>query len=210
MHTPHSHQSRPIFLLNGRSPVFTHLCSSGSTTALLGAELRRAHWLTSIQLEYPRTHGYHWWSKSYRHLAAESVLASVRRQSGIEPPDIIAHSMGCDMVREMLELTGAEEFRRIVLIAPAMSHRYDWTQHQFERMLVMRNPGDRAIWWGAMLPVHRFGWAGRRGFRRMDDRMTEAIVTDDERADRWGHSHYFRGVAVADVASLIDDFLSAG
>ena len=208
MHVPRSHQSRPLFLLNGRSGIVSGDCSSGATTARLGEELRHAHWISATHLHYPPTRAIDWWSASKRREIANSIVSQIRAQSGFEPVDIVAHSMGCDIIREVEEITEGMEFRRIVLIAPAMSHRYDWTQHDFERMLVIRNPGDRAILWGAMLPGHRFGWAGRRGFEITDSRMHDMVIEDVGRLDKWRHSHFFRSWGVVRTGLEVDDFLT--
>lgn len=172
--------------------------------------MRRAHHLEGFQLEYPETQAWHWWSERYRLLCAGYVLMQLYAYSPSVRCDLVAHSLAADISREMLQIAKRPPLRRIVLIAPAMDHRVDWTQFDFEKMLVIYNPKDLAIYWGAKLPGHPFGWAGRREFTIRDPRITYVQVPDGLRLDRWGHGHFFKYPTMTQVGNLIENFLTSG
>jgi hypothetical protein len=203
----HPHQFVPLVFINGRSGMFAGNCSSVSTTGLLLDHLRHAHHMTGDHLIYPRTQAFHWWSGAYRELVAESLHAQIARLSGGFQVDVVAHSLGCDAVREVMDHCPQQVFRRVVLIAPAMEQNVRWERRRFEQMLVMRNPKDAAILAGAALPWHPFGLAGRDGFRTADKRITQVVVPGDARIDWRGHNHYFHGETRYAVGQRVEEFL---
>ncbi|MEM7217726.1 MAG: hypothetical protein AAF515_05135 [Pseudomonadota bacterium] len=77
---------------------------------------------------------------------------------------IVAHSFGCLRACEAAKL--GVRYRLLFLVAPAMSRRYDFTEILDAGTVVvcLHSKSDRAITWGALLPWHPFGRAGRNGF----------------------------------------------
>jgi hypothetical protein len=165
--------------------------------------------MTGEHLTYPRTHAYHWWSKKYRAQVAESLHSQIDRMSGGLQVDVIAHSQGCDAVREVMDHCPRQLFRRIVFLAPAMERRVKWHRRRFDKTLVMRNPRDGALLAGGLLPGHSYGTAGRDGFITSDPRITQVIVPGDASLDWMGHNHYFRGATLYAVGARIEEFLCA-
>jgi len=202
------HQSSPLVFVSGRSGVFSGVCSAVSTTGIMQDELRRAHHMYGNHLTYPGTDVFHWWSANYRQLVAESLHGQIDRCGHGLPVDVVAHSLGCDAVREIMESCPGQVFRRIVLLGPAMDRKIAWDRLQFESMLVLYNPRDAAILAGGLIPWHPFGMAGRRGFITDDERITQVLTPGDAKTDWRGHSHYFRGRYLYDVAGRIEEFLT--
>lgn len=199
----------PIVFLNGRSGVFGGKCASETTTKKLQDHLRHSYRLNGYHLSYPRTQARHWYSRRGRHLLAGYLLPQVKGQSGSFLCDIVAHSLGADAVREIMEFYPTPLFRRIILLSPATSHKINWSPYLFERMLVIHNPRDRAILAGGLLPGHRFGFAGRKGYIVPDKRLQHVTVEDSHKLDLWKHSHYFEYPTLVEVGKLVSDFICA-
>ena len=199
----------PLVFLNGRSSIFGGKCASETTTTLLQDHLRHAYHMEGMHLYYPRTHARHWYSRRDRHLVAGYLLPQVKGHAGPFLCDLVVHSLAADAAREIMEYYPTPLFRRIVMIAPATSHKIDWPRYLFERMLVLHNPNDRAILAGGLLPGHTFGFAGRKGFTVPDKRIQHVVIRDTHKLDRWKHSHYFHYPTLAEVGKVVSDFICA-
>jgi hypothetical protein len=203
---PHLRQSAPLVFINGRSGFFAGNCSSETTTGVLLHHLRNAHHMAGEHLTYPPTQAFHWWSRAYRRLVATALHAQIDRIGQGRQVDVVAHSLGCDAVREIMTACPQAVFRRVLFIAPAMERDIKWDRFRFERMLVMRNPKDGAILAGAALPWHPFGLAGRDGFATDDPRIRDVVIPGDARMDWRGHNHYFMGETLCGVGLAAEEF----
>lgn len=132
----------------------------------------------------------------------------IDRLSGGFHADVVAHSMGCDIVREIMDHVPGQLFGRVVLIAPAMERGVRWERRRFDRMMVLHNSRDAAILAGSLLPWHPFGLAGRYGFRTTDGRVRQYEMRGDASIDWMGHGHYFHEPYLTQVAGLMEDFIT--
>ena len=205
---PHSHQSAPLFFLNGRSGLFAAECSSDATTEYLRKHLRREHYITDAhRLDYPPALMLNAASKKWQEATSLDLLRQIRAVTP-DPVDLVAHSMGCMLAHKIMQVTGFQVFRRIVMLSPAMSHKADFRDLKFDRMMVVTNPRDRAIWWGAIIPGHPYGWAGRRGFVIEDPRIRHEEMRDVAKVDFHRHSHYFRSPQMEMLGQWVEGFLT--
>jgi pimeloyl-ACP methyl ester carboxylesterase len=207
----HSHQSAPVVYIHGRSGWFAGDCSSHATTRKLANHMRNEYWYTKqYHVDYPPSNGVHAYLRSWRQLAGRDIARqieerSVRSEIGV---DVIAHSMGPLLLWEAA-WQGVSCIRRVVLMSPAMDRGLNWDHLDFEQMLVMVNPGDRALFWGSMLPWHPYGRAGRKGFDVDDVRIETVEIRDKARSDIHRHSHYFKEPAIHEVGNIVDSFLTS-
>ena len=208
--TPHDRQTHPVAYINGRTGWFTGDCSSHASTRPFAHHMMREHFF-SVQhhIFYPSANGIHAYSRRWRQRTGWDIKTQLDRLAADagRPVDVVAHSMACLLLWEAA-WRNLESVRRIVLIAPAMSHKANWDHLDFEQMLVLTNTGDRALFWGNILPWHPYGLAGRRGFAVEDQRIRHVNIPDKAKADIHRHSHYFRDPAIYDVGTLVDDFLT--
>ena len=162
-------------------------------------------------LRYEPKHSWDAWKPGNRQRVAE-ILINQMDPGG----DIVAWSMGCLLVHDMLRFwkEGTGEafgplFRRIVMIAPAMNRSgWDWEEYNFQHMLVVHHRQDVAIQLGTFLPWHPFGTAGRYGFKTVDPRISHM----EDKAHKPGalaHGHYFRPPYLEGWAHRINTFLEA-
>jgi hypothetical protein len=111
------------------------------------------------------------------------------------------------MMRRWAEFCKDPLFSRIYFIAPAMNRKgWDWEQFPFERMKVIYNPDDLAIWLGALTPWHPFGLAGALGFKTTDSRIVQRSDTSTNDGF-WGHGHYFDKAHRWQTAREVSDFI---
>lgn len=193
-----------VYLLNGIND------SIPSTTGALVPHFR--------DLEYDVQHLYRgttrfWdsWFKKYLRKTAKRLILQMGLFTN-ERRAIVAHSQGClqtwFMLQEWKRYCPEEPlFHYIVFVSPAMNRSgWAWEEQRFERMLVDYNPDDLAIWLGAGLPGHLFGWAGCQGFRTDDPRIeqrADSTVSDG----LLGHNHYFHNGTARDTVDMIDRWI---
>jgi pimeloyl-ACP methyl ester carboxylesterase len=191
-----------IYLLNGIND------SIATTTGALVAPLRAmGHDVQHLMRPTSRV----WSSRSKRYLETTAKRLIYQMSFNETPRMIVAHSQGCLQAWVMMQLHGALNpgralFDRIYMIDAAMNRGgWDWERLEFEKMKIIYNPDDLAIWAGALLPFHRFGLAGARGFRTNDKRIIQR--SDSMGKDGvLGHNHYFRDDHVMETARDIADF----
>ena len=189
-----------IYLLHGIN------YSLSTTTGLLVRPLE-AHGIKVHHFD--QAANWPWQSRSKRYLN-DQARRFIYRMVEMRDATIVAHSQGCLQALYMLEAwrkySDVPLFDKIYFLSPA-ANRTGWNfeRYAFDEMRVIYNPDDLAIWLGGLLPFHRFGWAGCRGFKTEDPRVTQ--ISDRSKVDGWiGHSHYFRGDNLLETVGDIVDF----
>lgn len=100
-----------------------------------------------------------------RSIARKYILPKVR------PGSIgIGHSNGCALLSYAAEM-GAP-FNTVILINPALDSDYAFPK-QVKNILVIYNEKDYWVKLAKLLPSHRWGAQGRRGFTGIDHRYTQ-------------------------------------
>ncbi len=157
--------------------------SAATTTDQMGAALReRGYEWTKVELPVTRVWNARWLSWTQK-IAREEIPS-------IEPGGVaVAHSHGCMVTWAMMDyhqraISDIPLFERVVMLAPAMGRggphlfrSWEWERLNFERLLCVCNPADRAVMAGAInpLPFHPFGWAGCYGFSTDDPRVENRV-----------------------------------
>ena len=191
-----------IYLLNGINDSI-----ATTTGAFVGPLRAMGHDVQHLMRPTTRV----WNSRSKRHLEVTGKRLIYQMSFNSEPRMLVAHSQGCLQAYFMMMLHGALNpgsalFDRLYFIDPAMNRSgWEWERLEFDRMKVMYNPDDLAIWAGAILPFHRFGLAGAKGFKTSDKRILQR--PDSTGKDGFlGHNHYFHEGHVMEAARDIADF----
>lgn len=188
-----------VLLLNGIRD------SRANTTGLLIPPFRESgYW--PVHLERPVTWPWRSYSERYLRRTARHLLLQLPQS---REGTLLCHSQGClqayYMMLEHAKISSEPMIRNLVFVAPAMERRgWRWNAMEFERMLVVYNASDLAIWLGSLLWAHPFGLAGVRGFAT-DDIRIEQREDSTLASGFWGHN-YFRGEAARDVVDLVADF----
>ena len=204
------HQIHPLVFINGRSSLLSRACSSENSTRVIQERLRHAHHIEGHHLEFPRTFAWQWARRRFRQDRASDLLRQVKEYAGCMQVDVLAHSMGCDMVHEMARMSYRQTFRRIIMLSPAAERGIEWERIPFEKMLVLYNPWDIAVMAGTVIPFgHPYGSAGFRSFKTDDPRITQVRFTGDIRTSITGHGHYSKEPYLTQVAGLVEEFLCA-
>lgn len=86
-----------------------------------------------------------------------------------EGVDIIAHSNGARVVWRALSM--GLPLGNIIWLNPALESDVELTELDFKSLTVVTNRYDKAIWFGAIIPFHKFGLGGVKGFWDQDSRI---------------------------------------
>lgn len=146
-----------------------------------------------------------------RGFRSDLVMENARRLHVIadqyKGPDVIAHSMGCLVTLRAME-DGAK-FGTVYFFAPALNSDFVIPNWGCEKLVIIHNPHDKAIKWGAKLNWHPFGDMGLIGSKYVpyDWRITNHAV-DKEGTDKWGHNYSFEGGALDYWTAAVDRELS--
>ncbi len=117
---------------------------------------------------------------------------------------VIAHSYGCAVWQQSIKV-GARWGKCFLFAGACTSNRMDYPEGCMERTVVVYNPLDKALWWGAWLPFHIFGKMGLHGYtssparKERDDRfeLKNGFSYKSARLPLWrrwfllNHSHYW-------------------
>jgi hypothetical protein len=101
------------------------------------------------------------------------ILASYSQDGDI----VLAHSYGGIRTALAMELV---KYSAVFLFRPAMSRRYKFPSPG-THITCIHSRGDIAIFFGGLLFKHKFGWAGRKGFK--DPRVNNIRSTGRHGAD---------------------------
>lgn len=192
----------PIVTVNGINRSADH------TTNRLAIALQ-ARGLEVHRLTYPTRR---WWETRNRrkqYLDARQMLSEMRQ--GLisdHPVDLVAHSWGCLLAARMMELGGTLVFRNIFLFAPALDRDWIFPCKAFNRMWVIFNRQDRAVWAARafFLGWHPWGDMGRVGYQDVDDRITNVEdMTLRRHPGDLMHSHYFNSQGCEHWSGFIAD-----
>lgn len=187
-----------IYLLNGIND------SIANTTGSLVSHLRA---LGHDPQHLYRTTVKVWYSRSKKYLLRTSKHLELQMDNS-QPTALIAHSQGCLQAYFMMSEAEKRLFDYVILFSPAMNRSgWKWGKCDFEKMLVIYNPNDLAIFLGSILRFHPFGKAGSRGFKTKDARIEQREDTTGSEGFL-GHSHYFNDANARDTADAIDRWLS--
>jgi len=189
------------YTLNGIRDSARETDRMAAALASLGREVKT--------LRYVPVHSWDAWKPGFRMRVAEVLINQIDKGG-----DIVAWSMGCLLVHDMLrfwkEATGeafGPLFRRMVFFAPAMNRSgWDWEDYAFENLLVVHHRRDAAIRLGKLLPLHPFGTAGQKGFRTTDSRIAH-LECLAPKPSHLGHGHYFHPPHLEKWARKVDLFL---
>ena len=108
---------------------------------------------------------------------------------------IIGHSAAGNFIHEACRKNQFNyvKFDTIILFAPAMDMTVDWHNNAFNHHYTICNPYDLANTWGALIPNHVFGRAGKYGFEyELSESYRMNTLTDADLAGKWNHSNWFR------------------
>jgi hypothetical protein len=184
--------------------------SAASTTDVL-ADVLAARGFAVTKLQYPTRSAFQTRNIRQRHLDARKLLDQIPEAG---PVDAIFHSYGNLLGATMMEQGGSYIFRRIVGFAPALNRDWVFPREAFERMVVVHNPQDRAVWYAEHLFgfSHPWGDMGRRGYydpQHPDPRITNH---EDKARRRWlgerMHCHYFHPPHLTRWAKFCAEFFS--
>ena len=131
--------------------------------------------------EYPRRSFVGQWFGSHKKDGA--ALASFMDAGD----DIVCHSNGA-LIWQQSILSGAKWGTCFVFGGAATSDKFEYPWKSFSKAFIIYNPKDLIVLFGSWLPFHPFGklgFAGYRGFKRVDIQNVAGISSDDV------HSHYF-------------------
>lgn len=148
---------------------------TGNTDRMLNRLRGRGH--EAVDTFYPLTNIFRARPRSLQNSDAERLIKYHYR-----PGDaVVAHSRGCLVNLRMME-QGAK-FSTVFWFRPAMNRDYTIPKGACERLFVIHNREDRAIWLGERLWWHDFGAAGRLGLDAGDSRheLYDPRVTNIER-----------------------------
>lgn len=179
--------------------------NGAGTTRVLGYVLGRMGYNVRVH-KLTRTHTWHAWSPWWIAKLSREVMPF------IEMDDIvICHSNGANVLWRMLriyaKIFAGPYISKIVLLSPAMNRRQKFSKVHFDKLLCIHNPTDFAIWFGSIIPTHRFGLAGAFGFSTRDPRVLNE--TRLSFVGPFNHtSPYFQEPYVEQVALRIHRFLS--
>lgn len=189
--------SLPIVTVNGIHE------SAFDTTDAMADELRKRG-NDVRKLRYPTRGAFDTRNRLLQYRDAKSML----EQLPPRPVDVVAHSWGCLLTARMMELGGSGIFRNVFLFAPALDPDWIFPVEAFDRMWVIHNRHDRAVWWAkvAFGAWHPLGDMGRVGYQGdADDRITN-VEDKTRQGDKWGrlHSHYFQMPHLATWADFVE------
>lgn len=190
--------SLPICTVNG-----IHESAFTTTDAMAGALQSRG--IVTKKLRYPTRGAFDTRNRLLQYRDAKDML----EQLPPRPVDIVAHSWGCLLTARMMELGGSHLFRNVFLFAPAVDPDWIFPIEAFERMYVIHNRKDRAVWWAklAFRGWHPWGEMGRVGYQGDPDPRITNIEDITQHGDKWGrlHSHYFQGANLDRWAAFVID-----
>jgi len=101
---------------------------------------------------------------------------------------IIAHSYGCLLTYRAM-LMGAH-FGKVFWFAPAIDKDIVIPEGACERLYIIHNPNDKALFVAKLLFWHDFGEMGRVGYQGPNDERVENIM-DTSKPTLFNHSYYF-------------------
>lgn len=165
----------------GANGIATH--GEGNIDVLLRRLALMGH--ATVDVRLPKRH---WFSARFGGCTDGSLIAKVSHDGDI----LVAHSYGCLRAWHAHQV---RDYRAIVCIAPAMDRDYEW-RHP-ERVHCFHSSSDWAIRFGSWLRLHPFGRAGNKGFYQ--EGVTNINV------EKAGHSDYFKGDKLNDLARYIHD-----
>lgn len=188
-----------LYLLNGQAD------SIATTTGMLERHL----WDDAYDVQHLYRPTVAWWQSKSKQYLRRTARHLIYQMDLTAPGYLIAHSQGCLQAYWMMRIAKMRLWHRIVFVAPAMDRQgWAWDWCDFDRLLTIYNPNDLAIWAGALLPFHPYGFAGVRGFRTKDPRIINR--EDSSLSDGWiAHSHYFHDETARQTADLADLFFQA-
>ncbi len=103
---------------------------------------------------------------------------------------VVFHSNGARVVHQAMRL-GAR-FSQAYAFAPAFNAKTVWPD-RFDKMNVIHNPRDMALWQGFLIPRHEFGLLGVIGYQGVHDKRIHSISNwAGDTVDMYNHSQYWR------------------
>jgi hypothetical protein len=125
-------------------------------------------------------------------------VADVIAESTPAGAHYIGHSWNGNPLHEAMKNRGLT-LGTIILFAPAMPVNTDWHGCNFQRLICVHNPQDKAVKMGLRLRRlaglvgvdHPFGAAGLWGFNERDDMDRIENINVPDLDGRWNHSDYF-------------------
>jgi hypothetical protein len=137
-----------------------------------------------------------WYSGRSKRIVAANV-ASVA--AAMNPGDhVVAHSNGCRLAFECME--AGLRFGGLFFFSAALDDDVTLPFCRYDHLYNFHNPRDAALFFGALLPGHRWGRMGRWGYKGKS--LNETNIEH-----RWsrglGHSHWFESPHLEVYADLI-------
>lgn len=173
----------------------------------VGFRLQRSGDFTYSDYNYPY----------YRLIEQRSQTKLTRNAEGLaeimqDGDHVLAHSNGASIVHKAMHLNQEVRLGVIILVAPAFGSKTAWPMWGFDRMVVMHNPHDLAVFVGQLLYKHKFGALGRIGYRGRTDARIRNISIKNAKGSDWpiNHSWMFRGKQLdnttAQIRRIIDGY----
>ena len=182
--------------------------SNVGTMKVLGEELTQTHFHDFEVYQF--TYGPRGWFTAEKHSLydAEHFAGYVRdlaRRKGISPQDIdiIGHSNGCRVQWRAMASLGLS-VGNVLWLNPALNSNVNLSDCDFKSLTVLANKFDKAVWLGSIIPFHKFGLGGVKGFKddEKDDRINVLHI------DRWApfsnnHNYLFNEKHLPTVIRII-------
>lgn len=142
------------------------------------------------------------WHRNYQYRSARVLVRAAM------PGDaLIAHSFGCLLALRAMEM-GAR-FSFVFLFAAALDRDVVFPVHGAQRICVIHNPKDIALWMAARLLFHDAGATGRVGYEGPTDARIANLRANDVAHERLHHSDYFLPSNIVRWAMWVDGRLGA-
>jgi len=150
-------RSKPVLIVHGIATDGGSLYLFGERLGRLGYDVRYYH--------YEKRHFWSYWRKSSLLQDGGSLLHFKEYEEGM---DVVAHSNGQLVVQSAVD-QGAKFGRVVIFSGAGTSDKFAWPAGSMEQCHWFVNTKDKAVWWGALLPNHVFGKAGRIGYAGVHD-----------------------------------------
>ena len=143
-----------------------------------------------------------WWNGRSSRIVRENID---RVQAAMQEGDhVVAHSNGCRLAWECME--AGLLFGVVSLFSAALDACITFRPCRYSRILNFHNPRDRALFYGSLLPGHRWGGMGRGGYRGVSRRILNMELRD---TSSMGHSHWFEPAHLHWCAELVKRHIEA-
>lgn len=140
------------------------------------------------------------WRRNYQYSAARALI-----NAASEGDALIAHSFGGLLALRAMEL-GAR-FSTVFLFAPALDRDVLFPAFGAERIYIIHNPRDVALWWAGRLLFHDAGEMGRLGYAGLADPRVLNVRANDIAHEPLRHSDYFLPSNIQRWACWVDERL---